>query len=209
MQDENQVSKPHPHLICKNKKQPLWGHLCHVIIFLSGVAIATFVLLNFSFLLVGKQFVGNLTGAEGVLISRTDAKDLSADDMQKIIELVHNGRVLTQDQFLETTTQFYNSIINILVLIISVLGIAAYFSIRSLSRSHAEDISEKYAQQIINAKLEDASYINEKFSKSQLFEEFSQSNSSHGKAIEDLNDRISAIEYWAMSSATKDTSDGH
>lgn len=182
-------------MICKHKNKNIWNHASHGVLFLCGIAISMFIIANFSLLILSESFSQNITHAKGVLIGNENNNSLSADDMQKIIDLVNNGHVLTQDQFLSTITQFYNSIINILVLIISVLGIAAYFSIRASSKSHAEEISEKYAIHTINKKLEDAKFINETFENSKLFEEFSTSNTSHTEIIQKLQDRIASIEY--------------
>lgn len=182
-------------IFCKNKTQPLWGHLSHIIILLFGVFLAAFIFFKFSNLIYAENFIQKITGATAVLNTPSKGKDMTADDMQKIIDLVDNGHVLTQDQLLATITQFYNSIINILVLIISVLGIAAYFSIRASSRNHVEEISEKYAISTINNKLEDERFINESFEKSKLFDEFSMSNTTHEEALQTLQERVSSIEY--------------
>lgn len=193
-------------IFCKKKAQPLWGHLSHICILLCGAIIAVFIVLNFSFLLYNEEFAQKITGAKAVIIAPASAKEISADDMQKIIDLVNNGHVLTQDQFLSTITQFYNSIINILILIISVLGVAAYFSIRASSKNQAEEIAEKYATKTIDSKLENMTYINEAFAKSELFEEFGKSNSSNGQAINELEQRLLAVEYWLMTPPTTNES---
>lgn len=88
-------------------------------------------------------FLEILTGAKAVLYSHPDNQEMSSKELEALMSLIKNGSILFQDQLLRVITEFYNTIIIVLVVIITILAALAYLSIRSNSRQEAEDVAKE------------------------------------------------------------------
>lgn len=177
------------------------------ILIIAGGCIGVFVFLNLSSFLLHKNFLELLTGGEAVLTVYPQKKDLSKEELDALKMLINNGRVLTQDQLLGVISSFYNSIINALTVVISLLGVLAYFSIRSLSKNHAEQIAEKHVSKEIAYYLSDETNVSKLLNKSSLIRDltYSQETKSDNeeevrKKLEQLESRLMGLEYGLMAS---------
>lgn len=199
----------------ENKQKPaccVWlGWVFAKILFgltmIAAGAIGMFIFLNLSAFILPESFLGYLTGADAVLTNHLDKTPLNAEEKKALLLLVDKGRVLTQDQFLSMLSQFYNSTINTLIVVISLLGVIAYFSISSLSRRHAEELAEKCAEREIRQKLSDDEYVKKLLSKSDELNELIDGSRIRDNIVGDVEDkvkkfedRLRALEYWLMSS---------
>lgn len=144
----------------------IWLGLVKSILVLIGVAIGVFILCNLSNFIAHEDFLQRLTGASAVLSFYPNKSEVSVEELKALKMLIEGGHVLTQDQLLSVLTEFYNNIINGLIVVISLLGIFAYFSIRSLSRRDAEEIVEKEAVKAVEARLADVEYVTNLIQKS-------------------------------------------
>lgn len=174
-------------------------------LFLGGV-LGVFIFCNFSQFITHKNFLEFLTGAEAILSVYPVKKPVSPEDMASIAKLIKAGDVLTQDQLLSVLSGFYNTIINTLVVVISILGIFAYFSIRTLSKKDAENIVEEEVYKVVNKKLSDDDYVKSLLVKSEevraLIEEITNRSNIQTEVTEKVNklaDRLASLEYWLMS----------
>lgn len=182
--------------------------LVWAVMLLAAGAIGMFIFLNFSVFIISNNFIQDLTGAEVILVAPSEKIALTTDEEEALLLLVEKGHVLTQDQFLEVVSEFYNSIINTLIVVISLLGVFAYFSISSLSRRHAEELVEDYVERGIEGKFSNDEYVEKLFNKSGYVNELIDSEEKRANTINKMNEkykffeeRLNAIEYWLMSSS--------
>lgn len=178
-------------------------------LFVVGVAIGCFVLSNLSSFLLHENFLQRLTGTEAIFTVYPEQKKLTPEELQSLKFLVKNGRILTQDQLLAVLAGFYNNIINTLIVVISFLGVLAYLSIRSISRSHAEEIAEKCAEKAVSQKLLDDEFVGKMLQKNEqlgeIIDEYGERNEAQNNLfqkietkLEKLEERLQASEYWLM-----------
>ncbi len=193
----------------------IFSKLPQILICIASLSISIFVFLNFSAFILSDEFLQNLTGAEVILTSSAHKISLTVEEKKALLLLVEKGHALTQDQFLEVLSQFYNSIINALIVVISLLGVSAYFSISSISRKNAEDLAEKCAEREIRTRLSDDEYVRNLFSKdnqlSELINEGQARNNTVSEMVEKskrFDDRLHALEVWLMSSSSGDSKGG-
>jgi hypothetical protein len=173
-----------------------------------GVFLATFVAIFFINFLSGDKFLESLTGTKWVFAIGENHKTLTANELKSLDSLIANGHILTQDQLLNIISQFYNNIITILVVVISILGFLAYLSIKSLSRNHAEEIAEKLVTKEVSYFLSDDRGINNLLNKSSLIQELSgvvqqaaQDRKDLMTRLEQLESRIIGLEFNLMGKA--------
>ena len=118
--------------------------------------------------------------------------------------------MLTQDQMLSVLSDFYNGLITILVLFISILGAFTYYSVKTLSRKEAEDIAEKEVGRAIDMKFQDKTFVKEMLENNEQISYFIDELNTKGdgivnneKKIKNLENRLMALEYYTMSGASK------
>ncbi|HCR86262.1 MAG TPA: hypothetical protein DIV86_06250 [Alphaproteobacteria bacterium] len=151
--------------------------------------------------MLGDYFLNSLTNAKAVFVTSGNHKSLSQDEIKSLNLLINNGHVLTQDQLLEVISEFYNNIINSLIVLISFLGVVAYISIRSLSRNHAEEIAEKLVTKEVSYYLSDDGNINKLLNRSSLIQDLNYDAEDRSKLINrigQLESRIIGLEYSLM-----------
>jgi len=167
----------------------------------TGLSIGVFIFLSLSYFLLGDYFLNSLTNAKAVFVTSGNHKSLSQDEIKSLNLLINNGHVLTQDQLLEVISEFYNNIINSLIVLISFLGVVAYISIRSLSRNHAEEIAEKLVTKEVSYYLSDDGNINKLLNRSSLIQDLNYDAEDRSKLINrigQLESRIIGLEYSLM-----------
>ena len=181
---------------------------------IAGSIIGTLLFLNLSLFLNSGEFLEQLTGTRGVLV-HTD-NSFSEKDGKALALLVKGGHVLTHTELLDVLTNFYNGIINILVVVISLLGVLVYLSLSNLSRRHAEEIAQKSVENEFRIKLSDRDFVDSLLSSNEALSGFMADIRGLLREISPLQNKITGdnglerrienIELFLMSLEPKDES---
>lgn len=111
-------------------------------------------------------------------------------------DLLNAGVIKSYDQLIGVISGFYNTIIIILITVISVLGIIAYFSVSSMSRREAERLVDESVRDKLEKKLSDMDYINDVLNRNESIPALVQEYMvDEEKRISDLESRILSFEY--------------
>lgn len=175
--------------------RPIWT----AALILCGVALAAYAM-EITFGLWFAQPVREaLIASNSTILIKPDHK-LTPEELSHLSSLVQQGAVLTQDQLLGHLNTFYQGLIQILVTILGLVGIVAYFFIRSVSLDQAKTAASKTAEEIVQRKFEEKKFSDEIESKVEAIMGATPFEISDlTAAIEelkpyDLSDRISQIE---------------
>lgn len=191
------------------------------IVLIASLILGFFLFFNFSFLILREDFLSFLTGGIGVLMP--SSSKLSSLELENLQSLINGGHVLTHDQLLEAVSAFYNNTINTLIVVISLLGVFAYLSIRSLSRRDAEDIAEVATDKVIDQKFSNSEYVVDVLNRSgqirsliEAHENLVDENEKRNSLYEDMEAKVkrveqglSAIEYWLMKNSDEGSDEVH
>jgi len=112
---------------------------CASVIF--GTVIAIMLLFLILHLIYGTNFLEYLQHVHGIFVkSGETSKKLSEAELRTILRMNNEGRLMSPDGLLEAMSEFYSTLITILIAIITVLGILAFMFILGVSKSKAEDL---------------------------------------------------------------------
>jgi len=67
---------------------------------------------------------------------------LTTEQAEALVQLTRVGVVISPEELISEITSFYSTMIQILLAILTVIGIVAFLSLRSLSRDQAEKVAE-------------------------------------------------------------------
>jgi hypothetical protein len=152
----------------------------------SLVAFAAFIaILWLMWLLVRCQFPNAIRAF--VLVLSPQAITLPPEKMQTLLELVKAGYIMPLADLINVVSGFYNTIIVVLVTLITVIGFASYLYVGRLSKDHAE----RLVGDTISKTLENPEYLYNTFTKQ---DEFSQILKSFEK-IDSLESAITTLSH--------------
>lgn len=72
-----------------------------------------------------------------------DATKVSESDAKALLTLLEHGVVISPERLITEIVSFYTTMLQILMAILSVLGIVAFFSLRAVSKDQAERVADK------------------------------------------------------------------
>ena len=181
----------------------IWRATLTLFVYVVGITLGTFIFLNLCTFLFNEQFIEFITRTFGVLSIYPAQNEITSEEWDSIQTLIKSGHILTQDQFLSVLSEFYNNIINILIVVISFMGIIAYLSIRAISREKAEEIAEKETERAISKRLSDENIQNILNKDGLISDLINFTNEDRPELVNDMRnikDRITALENWLMQS---------
>lgn len=83
---------------------------------------------------------------------------LSEQDIQVVMRLYRQGVLISPENLLSATMQYYDTLIVIITIIMSVIGLIAFMFIRASSLDHVEDMIDKATAQDVSEYFRGASF---------------------------------------------------
>jgi len=114
----------------------------HLLIVFLGVMVGTFFFLFLAAIYFGDPIMDSILSAHGILVD-TAHPNLSKIESAWLSKLVAEGTVLPASSVLSSIVAYYQSVIDIFVAVLAILGFLAYFYIRSVSARDAEKMAKK------------------------------------------------------------------
>lgn len=159
-----------------------------------GAAVGCFLFCNFSSFITHNDFLDILTEAKAVLTVYPKKQQLTPSEIASLHLLVENGVVLTQDQLLGMLAEFYNNILNSLVVILSLLGLFTFISIRSLSKRDAETVAHEEVGRVVETKFQDIEFVENLFRKNADTSYLIDESNTRNKNIEALRAQLDKLQ---------------
>ncbi len=74
---------------------------------------------------------------------------MSKIDLVNLNELIKNGVILTPNDLLQNVSEFYSSLMIILTTILTILGVIAFITIKTISQDAAERMAESFTEKAV------------------------------------------------------------
>ncbi len=140
----------------KEKKS---SYIFYLTVFL-GCFLGTLLFLFCFFVIFSTSFQESISSINGVFFG-TSKQSLSPSERFHLIELIDNGHVIRAESIISDLSSYYESVINILVTLVGILGVIAFMYVKAFSTEKAEEASKMAAEKTATTYLESKRFNDE------------------------------------------------
>lgn len=120
------------------------------ILIFSGAVTGTVLFLFVTAMVLGDPINDTVVSAHG-LIFEESVVDLSDSEKALVARLLANGGIISPSMLLSEMSSFYERVITILTVLISILGFIAFMYVKSISVDGARDLVSKEVEKSLNS----------------------------------------------------------
>jgi len=167
-----------------------------------GAVTGTMIFLFVTAMVMGDPINDAVVSAHGLVFERS-VVDLSDNEKALVARLLSNGGIISPSMLLSEMSSFYERVITILTVLISVLGFIAFMYVKSISVDGARDLVSKEVEKSLNSSEHNELVKNRVVQVSEealenintLYDDMSEFFAESQKyAIQDLYERLAMLE---------------
>lgn len=161
-----------------------------VIAFLLGIIFAVWVfVLLYAYT---NPFSQSAFGERLLITNEAVVTKMTPAELAQTRSLIQKGYISKPDDLLTALTSFYDTVVIVLIAIISLAGVFAYVSVRALSRRAAEDMAKESAKAAVDSYLE--SMVFNKMLIGAVQDELGEIKSDSEEMLEKLASKLDEVE---------------